>query len=288
MKPTKNRPVIIAVTAAFLFFFVAFPSQAAGISGSNSQEQMGSEIKDAARLRWQTGRVQTTIGQFILEGAQSGKISQEALGSGIAAAAHLDFEFMKKQEQMGATILGMTQMQTKKITPSTEGAQMQARLGRFIAFTALARQDQADAAQAAMGQKIQKQAQIKQVLGMMTTTAYANLQGNSRQEISGSLLTLLRRNKAFEHERNFRLAMTLLENETGRPMTQIFEDSSPSGAALTTEVTTAGLGVGGFAEYGLFSIAAFLYVGWVFFVFLSNLGFPKEAEEESYQFPEAA
>ncbi len=287
MKPTKNRQAIIAVAATFLFFFMVFPSQAAVINGGNSQEQLGREITDAARLRWQSGRVQAATGQFILDGAQRGKMSQEALGSGIAAMAHLDFKFMKNQEQMGATILEMTQMQTQKITPSTEGAQMQTHLGRFIAMTALARQDQASAAQVTMGQKILNQAQIKQVLGMMTTTAYANLQGNSRQEISGSLLTLLRRNKAFEHERNFRLAMTLLENETGRPMTQIFERSSRGGgAALTSKVTYAGLG--GFAEYGLFSIAAFLYVGWVFSVFLSNLGFPKEAEEESYQFPEAA
>ncbi|NOY83600.1 MAG: hypothetical protein GXO96_02035 [Nitrospirae bacterium] len=285
MKSTKNRQAIIAVTAVFLFFFMAFPSHAAQTEAAKAQEQMGKEIKDAARLRWQSGRIQTATGQFILDGGQNGRVSQEALGSGIAAAAHLNFKFMKNQEQMGATILRTVSMKNKKIISNKEG-DMQVRLGRFIASTALALQTQAGASQAAMGQKIQNQAQIKQVLAMMSKTAYANLQGDSTQEISGSMLSLLRSSKAFEHERNFRLAMTLLENETGRPMTQIFEGSSRGGGTLTSKVTYAGLG--GFAEYGLLSIAAFLYVGWVFSVFLSNLGFPKEAEEEDYQYPEAA
>jgi len=282
MKSIKAIHTITGIATALLFLFITFPSQAAE---ANSQEQMGRKIKDDAWLRWNKGRVQAETGRFIQNGARSGNISQEALGSGIAASSHLDLELMKKQEQLGTTILNIAQMGNKK-TSRTGMGRMQERLGTFIASNAVINQEKMGAEQAVMAQEIQRQARVSWTMGMMAKAAYANLDGSSTQEISGAMISSLRKSKAFEHEKNFRLAMTLLENETGRPMTQIFENSSTGGSAFTRQFKQGG--AGGFAEYGLFSLAAFLYVGWVFSHFVTHLGYPRETEGTHFEFPEAA
>ncbi len=302
MKFAKSIQAVIGMATALLFLCVTFPSQATEIKFlkvkyGKSQEQMGEAVKDAAWLRWNKGKIQEETGRFIQDGAQAGKISQEALGSGIAATAHLDWALMEKQAQLGAAIVKITDIANKEAA-ITGPERIQERLGAVIASGALKAwdidqrvrlSDRIDAGirQEKAGRDIQNQAQVNWTTGMMAQVAYASLEGDRNQSISKSMIALLRKNKAFEDERNFRLALTLIENETKQPLSQLFPGVSNAGEGSSVQFTKGGLG--GFAEYGAFSLLAFFYVGWVFSWVVKHLEYYREPEEEiPWEFPKAA
>jgi len=280
MYATTKIKGIIAAIMGLSFLLTIVPSEAAEIKFfkqqyGQSQERMGREIMQAAWLKWNHGTAQERLGSFIQTGAENGFFVQEELGSGIAAAAHLRWEGMKAQERIGMAIANVSAV-LKKEARILGPEVIQERLGTVIlanaqtAYRIGVENQVADgialvAAQAGIGREIQTAAQVNWTGGMMAQTAYATLEGRNTEAIPFAMFATLRSAKAFAHEQNFRLAMGLLAAETGMPMTEILPQAQ-SATSTGSTYSSAGVstGWGGFFEYGLWSILAFFYVGYLF------------------------
>lgn len=279
MNTTIKMKNIIATIMGLSFLLAVVPAEAVEIrffkqQFGQSQEQMGREIMQSAWLRWNYGTVQERLGSFIQAGGEQGAFVQEELGSGIAAAAHLRWEGMKAQERIGLAISNVSAV-LKKEARIWGPEVIQERLGTAILANAqtayrvdvdnrVADRIALVAAQEGMGREIQTAASVNWTGGMMAQTAYATLEGRNTEAIPFSMFATLRSAKAFELEQNFRLAMGILAAETGMPMTAILPQAPGAVSASGTYSADVSPGWGGFGEYGLWSILAFLYVGYLF------------------------
>lgn len=289
MKSTKTMGTILGgVAVGMLFLLVTLPAQAKEIHFSSgqyeaSQEQMGEAIKDVAFYRWNMGRVQEEAGEFIQKGGARGHIAQEGLGSWIAAAGHLQWKLARAEEGLGASIVRVAQAATGRT---------QEELGSIIASNAQVRVAEAAAeTQMALGREIRDKAHVQWASGVMSETLYATLRGEISDPIAPSTLQTLRTaSGGFETEANFRLALTLLENETGQSLAQVLPTKAAPVLVGSTYLQGESGGLGGFAEFGLWALAGFGFVGWMFFRESINtmLPYPEAEEEATWEYKEAA
>jgi len=289
MKSHKRvRSILGSVTVGF-FLLLALSARTEEIHFSSgiyeaSQVQMGEAIKNAAFYRWNMGRIQQEAGAFIQKESLRGEIPQEGLGSWIAAAGHLRWQLFQAQEALGASIIRVAQAATGRV---------QEELGAVIASNAQQKMAEASAeAQVAMGQAIQGQAQIQWASGMMAGALHDLLQGKTPSPVAPETLQVLRRTSGgFEAEQNFRLALGLLEQQTGQALTAQVLPSNQSLAALGfSSLRPESGGLGGFAEFGIWSLLGFLFVGWVALREYSSTlpPYPRAEEEPVWIYKEAA
>ncbi|MFQ5579622.1 MAG: hypothetical protein ACE5FZ_03345 [Nitrospiria bacterium] len=121
----------------------------------------------------------------------------------------------------------------------------------------------------------------------MGKAVYSAIRGEETAPIAGNAVHIIRSQKGFGHLDDFRMALTLLSEERGQPLTHLVP------APLTPKPSRAnnytGAGWGGFAEYGFFSIAGFAYVMWLFSRSAIDLEQHEATEEEKpYEYPMAA
>ncbi len=261
-----------------------------------SQEQMGREIMQSAQLKQHYGTAQENLGTFIQTGASRGFFVQEELGSGIAAAAHLKWEGMKAQERIGMAILNVAEV-LKKEARIWGPAVIQERLGSMIQGNGqgdyridvnnrVADRIALSAAQAGIGKEIQTAALVNWTGALMAQRAYETLAGNNTEAIPVAMFATLRSAGAFEHEQNFRLAMSIMAAESGMPMTQILPQTPVITASGSFERVSSGWG--GFGEYGLWSILAFLFIGYLFCRNTFDLHYRGVVQETSWIYQKAA
>ena len=288
MKSIKTMGTIMGgVAVGMLFLLVSIPAQTAEIHFSSakyqaSQVKMGEAIKDAAFYRWNMGRVQEEAGEFIQKGSARGHIAQEGLGSWIAAAGHLRWQLARAEEVLGASIVRVAQDASGRI---------QEELGSIIASNAqISVAEAASETQMTLGQEIRDKAQVQWASGVMAEALKDTLQGKVSDPISPSTLQSLRTaSGGFETEANFRLALTLLENETGKSMAQLLPPKEATGLLGSTSRSESG-GLGGFAEFGFWALAGFGFAGWM--AFRSAIDtmppYPEAEEEATWTYKEAA
>jgi len=289
MKSIKIMGSILVSTVAGLFLLlISLSAQteeihfSSGIVGA-SQEQMGEAIKNVAFYRWNMGRIQEEAGEFIQKESLRGMIPQEGLGSWIAAAGHLKWELFRAEEALGASIVSVAM---------AENGRIQEALGSVIASNA--QQGVAEArsvAQMALGQEISNNAQIQWASAMMAGAVQATLEGKVIEPLSPEILQRLRRTSGgFEAENTFRLALSLLETETGKAMMQVLPSQEALAVFSASTLQSGAGGLGGFAEFGFWALLGFVFIGWMAFKDYSMTMPPAlEVEEEAaWLYKEAA
>ncbi|MFQ5949219.1 MAG: hypothetical protein ACE5J1_00850 [Nitrospiria bacterium] len=262
-----------------------------------AQERMGTEIRDLGWLEWNRGRVQEELGRVIQEGGPALEISQEALGRGIAASAQIDWRIKQANVR-----LAKAKVRTADIVAREEGilghGAIQERLGAMI--LAKAQRERLVAEEARIADKfdakerqegfvrgIVEEARLNWAIGEMGKAVFATVQGKTSPAISDDVLRTVQSKAGFGHLDDFRLALTLLANERGSSFTGLMPPEVtplPSRAISYTEA-----GWGGFAEYGFISLAAFVYVMWMFSGVMTDLEHHVEEKvEETYEYKKAA
>ncbi len=248
-----------------------------------AQEEMGRAIKESAWLEYNRGKVQETLGRFIQEGGPEGNVLQEELGSGIAAAAHIRWRTIGVQEAIADSILSVSDVVAQEAQIVT--GENQEGLGQMILEVA---QEDYATAQETLGRQVLRQAQLDYAGGIMATTLQASIRGEDAGPISQELVSVVRRNTGYNQLSNFALAASMLEGETGISLSHIFPSESP--AADSGTYAAIDQGWGGFAEFGFFSIAGFVFLMWAAGWVVKNAGSPLEGkeEEEFVEYQEAA
>lgn len=303
MKSKKIRQFIGLISMAVLVFTWAHLAEATEIKFlkviyGKAQERMGAEIKGLSWLEFNRGRVQEELGRFIQEGGPEMKISQEALGSGIAAAAHIKWQTRGANVLLAKAIVKSATIVAREESILGPDA-IQGRLGAMILARAqkeLVHRSEAgvddiyNAArhQEALGAQIARTARLSWASGEMSKAVFATTQGRITPEISGEVIRTVQSAGGFGHTEDFRLGLSVLASEGGSAFTELMPSEVTS--APTRAATYAGVGWGGFAEYGFASVAGFIFAMWLFSNSVTSLEPPVEKgeEEELYEYLEAA
>lgn len=298
MKPTKKIRWLMGGVVGMFLLSMTVPSRAEEIrflkvKYMSAQRETGLAIVESSQGAWRLGQTEERLGKMIRDAGPAGKIDQKMLGEGIAEAASLKWRLGLSKESLGSAI-AQTATVAYREAAITGPAARQERLGRAI--QAEARYDwtlamgarrtaliKAGERQERMGREIQKAAQARWAeagIGQAVQSALSS--GRVSGPISPTALSIVGENVGYRFEANLRLALSLLSNQTGKPLTQMLPAPtiiSSAGPPVYTE-----LGWGGFAEYGLASLVGFVWAMAMFSWTLTDLDRArveevKEAEE---------
>ncbi|MFQ5588550.1 MAG: hypothetical protein ACE5F7_06895 [Nitrospiria bacterium] len=282
--------VFVGAVLGIVFLAGTLPSQAANLRFLQeeyraSQEELGRQIQHAAWTRFDMGRVQEKLGNHIAEEAPRtmGMVSQEVLGSVFATSGHMRWVLANAQETLGSAIV-----QTARLI-NEDGmivrGKIQEAFGDVIQAEA---QESYFASQEALGREISREAQLKFAGSVMANTLYAALRGEEVTPVSHAVTGVFRKHGAYADLANFRLGVSLLENETDRPLSHIIPEIRMASTGLTAGYASKEQGWGGFAEYGGFALFGFIFSMWAFVWTVMNAypiasGAVEEEEYEAYQ-----
>lgn len=139
-------------------------------------------------------------------------------------------------------------------------------VGFFLFAAAISQAQQANRvkrSQEEIGTEIQRNAQIQWAESTLSRNVQRALRSSRPEPAAGmhEAVSVLRSNAGPQHEENLRSALTMIESETGKPLTRILPPQEAAGPAATYE---GDLGMGGFWEYGIFTLIAFAFA-WIVF-----------------------
>ncbi len=278
MLSIKKNTIAIYAVMGLCFLLLAVTSQAVEIKiqeaeYAKSQEQMGRDIIQTSWLRWNQGRVQEELGRFIQEGGPEGNVAQETLGSGIAAAAHLNWAQGQSQERLGGSIVRMAQIVVQEAVLLV--GRIQEGFGEIILEEA-----QADflASQEVLGQQILRQAQIDYGAGIMTAALLSTLEDKKTAPISQEVINIVKRNGGYSQLSNFALAVSMMENDTGKSLSHLLPSRTTTDGSVTASRIDRGWG--GFGEFGFFAIAGALFMMYAVGSVIQNAAPPMAGEDE--------
>ncbi len=283
MKLTNRVAVFAGLGMGVLLLIGISQSQSANINYlqeeyGEAQEEMGQAIRESGWLEYNRGRVQETLGRFIQEGGPEGNVLQEELGSGIAAAAHIRWRTIGTQEAIAGSILRVANIVAQEAL--IVAGKVQEGFGEMILLDA---QEAYAASQEVMGRDLVRRVQIDVAGGVMATMLQANLRGEETGPIPQEVIDTMRRNGAYKQLSNFALAVSMLEGETGVSLSHLIPNESLTPGTGT--FASIDQGWGGFAEYGFFAIAGFVFLMWATAWVVLRDG-PPSAEKEEEEFVE--
>ncbi|MFQ5597813.1 MAG: hypothetical protein ACE5GK_07160 [Nitrospiria bacterium] len=296
----------IGVLSVFLLFTGVHLSDATEIKFlrviyDKSIERSGKEIIHLALLDSGKIRTQEAIGKLIVKDASSGRLTQAAA---VAYSAVEKFVVSGIDRERGNTILRLSKAEarTADIIAREEAILGPAAIQKRIQAMNSAKMKQAliDAEELRVARKIEakeqqvrfaknvvRNAQVNWAAGEMGKGLFARVQGRNTDPIPSEVVGIVRSGLGFGVLDDFRLGLTLLENETGQPMRQLVP--APATVASSAYPVTVSGGWGGFAEFGFFSVLGFVFVGWMWFSIVTHdVALYEEKEEAPLEYKKAA
>ncbi len=305
MNTEKIRRLIGVISIGFLLLTGVHTTDATEIKFlkiiyGKSIERGGREIINLALLDSSKIRTQDAINKIIQGKGPEGRITQEA-ASKVAAVGR--FVVSNIDRQRGQTILRISKAKarTADIITREEGilgpAAIQNRIRAMNLAKAqralidveelrAARKIEAKERQAGFVRRLIERTQLNWATEEMRKGLFASVQGRNPVPMPSQVLGIIQSSVGIGALNDFRLATTLLENETGQPMTQLlpaFVTVRSSGSARNVLG-----GWGGFAEFGFFAVTGFIFSMWILAGDAMRNKPPIEGEEEEEEEEEEA